>query len=60
MDMRLWWLQCRGSQNQFCYYWDAGLKNWADYSTKHHPDIYHEAHGRMHAGIWNIPWVIPQ
>jgi hypothetical protein len=24
MDMRLWWLQCRGSQNQFCYYWDAG------------------------------------
>jgi hypothetical protein len=36
------------------------LKNWADYSTKHHPDIYHEAHHPTHAGIWNIPWVLPQ
>ena len=36
MDMRLWRLQCRGSQKQFPYYWDAGSKNWADYSTKHH------------------------
>jgi hypothetical protein len=51
MDMRLWWLQCRCSQNQFCCYWDAGSKNWADYSTKHHPSIYHEAHCRTHAGI---------
>jgi hypothetical protein len=23
MDMRLWWLQCHGSQKQFCYYWDG-------------------------------------
>jgi hypothetical protein len=23
MDMRLWWLCCRGSQEQFRYYWDA-------------------------------------
>jgi hypothetical protein len=59
MDMRLWWLQCRGSQKQFCYYWDAGSKNWADYSTKHHPDIYHEAHHSTHAGIWNVPPVSP-
>jgi hypothetical protein len=43
MDMRLWWLCCCGSQEQFCYYWDAGSKNWADYHTKHHPDTYHEA-----------------
>jgi hypothetical protein len=42
VDMRLWWLRCRGSQKQFRYYWDAGSKNWADYSTKHHQDIYHE------------------
>ncbi len=59
MDMRLWWLQCCGSQKQFCYYWDAGSKNWADYSTKHHPDIYHEAHRSTHAGIWNVPMVSP-
>jgi hypothetical protein len=44
MDMRLWWLQCQSSQNQFCYYLDAGSKNWAGYSTKHHPDIYYDAH----------------
>ncbi len=60
MDMRLWWLQYHGSQKQFCYYWDAGSKNWADYSTKHHPDIDHEAHCPTHAGIWNIPLVLPQ
>jgi hypothetical protein len=55
MDMCLWWLRCRGSQEQFCYYWDAGSKNWADYHTKHHPDTYHEAHRIMHAGIWDAP-----
>ncbi len=60
MDMRLWWLRCQGSQNQFRYYWNAGSKNWADYSTKHHPNIYDEAHCPTHAGVWNIPWVLPQ
>ncbi len=60
MDMGLWWLRCWGSQNQFRYYWDAGLKNWADYSTKHHPDIYHGAHHRIHACTWNVPWVLHQ
>jgi hypothetical protein len=60
MDMRLWWLRCRESQDQFRYYWDAGSKNWADYNTKHHPDSYHEAHRRTHAGIWDPPDTIPQ
>ena len=55
MDMRFWWLRCRASQDQFCYYWDAGSKNWADYHTKHHPESYHEAHRTTHAGIWD--WV---
>ena len=55
MDMRLWWLRCRSSQDQFRYYWDAGSKNWADYHTKHHPDTYHEAHRLTHAGIWDVP-----
>jgi hypothetical protein len=27
MDMHLWWLHCRGSQDQFRYCWDAGSKN---------------------------------
>jgi hypothetical protein len=44
MDMHFWWLKCRASQDQFCYYWDAGSKNWADYHTKHHLDTYHESH----------------
>jgi len=51
MDMRLWWLQCHGSQDQFQYYWDVEFKNGADYHTKHHPDTYHEAHRTTHAGI---------
>jgi hypothetical protein len=53
MDMGFWWLCCQESQDQFCYYWDAGSKNWADYNTKHHPDSYHEAHCSTHAGIWD-------
>jgi hypothetical protein len=60
MDMRLCWLQCHSSQKQFRYYWGAGSKNWADYSTINHPDIYHEVHHPMHAGIWNILQVLPQ
>jgi hypothetical protein len=55
MDMRLWWLQCRGSQNHFCYYWDSRSKNWANYHTKHHPNTYHEVHRLTHAGIWEPP-----
>jgi hypothetical protein len=59
MDMRFWWLHCHASQEQFCYYWDAGSKNWADYHTKHHPDIYNEAHQSTHAGIWDPVGTLP-
>jgi hypothetical protein len=51
MDLRFHWLRCRDSQGQFRYYWDAGSRNWADYSTKHHPPIYHESNRIMHAGV---------
>eukprot|EP00804_Cyclotella_cryptica_P026697 CCRYP_007931-RG/>CCRYP_007931-RG protein AED:0.31 eAED:0.31 QI:0/-1/0/1/-1/1/1/0/442 len=50
MDMHLWWLHCRESQGQFCYYWGPGPSNLADYSTKAHPDIYHESQCPTHAG----------
>jgi hypothetical protein len=43
MDLHLWWLRCQESQQLFRYYWDKGSHNWADYHTKHHPPIYHEA-----------------
>jgi hypothetical protein len=49
MDLRLWWLCCRESQHQFRYYWDKGSHNWADYHTKHHPPIYHEANRPIYA-----------
>ena len=41
MDMRLWWVRCRYSQYHFSYYWAPGNQNLADYSTKHHPPLYH-------------------
>ena len=37
MDMRLWWLWCRYSQDNFLYYWAPGNQSLAKYSTKHHP-----------------------
>ena len=42
MDLRLHWLRCRESRQQFRFYWAPGSNNWAEYSTKHHPPIYHE------------------
>ena len=42
-DMKLWWIRDRESQEQFRYYWAPGYENEGDYSTKHHPPIYHEA-----------------
>ena len=51
MDLRFWWLKCRESQQQFRYYWVPGRNNWGDYSTKHHPPIYHEENRARCAGI---------
>mgnify|MGYP000908115252 FL=1 len=50
MDRRLHWLRCRDSQGQFRYYWAPGNMNWGDYSTKHHPPIYHTSHRLQFAG----------
>ena len=43
MDMKYHWLRCRISQEQFRHYWKAGRTNLADYVTKHHPTIHHQA-----------------
>ena len=42
LDMKLWWLRDRESQEHFKYYWAPGQDNEGDYITKHHPPIYHE------------------
>ena len=46
-DLRLNWLRCREAQDQFRFYWDKGPNNNDNYSTKHHPDIYHETKSSM-------------
>lgn len=51
MDMRFHWLRCRESQGQFRFYWAPGSTNLTNYSTKHHPPLYHEAHQSTHAGL---------
>ena len=50
MDLRYHWLRSREAQQQFRYYWAPGQDNWADYSTKHHPPIYHESKRAQFAG----------
>ena len=42
MEMRFHWLQCRKTQGQFCYYWQLGTQNLADYFTKHHLATHHK------------------
>ena len=50
MDMRIWWIRCRYSQEHFRYYWEPGNQNLADYSTKYHPPLYHLTHRPTHTG----------
>jgi hypothetical protein len=49
IDLCLWWLRCRVSQQQFNYYWDKGSHNWEDYHTKHLPPISYKANRPIHA-----------
>ena len=49
MDLRFQWLRCREAHNQFQYYWDPGLLNWGEYSTKHHTPTYREQNHALHA-----------
>ena len=51
MDLRLHWLRCREAQGQFRFYWAPGPDNWGDYSTKHHPPIYHLSQRPQFAGM---------
>ena len=41
-DLRLNYSCCREDQRQFRIYWDKGPNKNGDYSTKHHPIIYHK------------------
>ena len=50
MEMHLWWLRCRYYQEHFRYYWAPGNQTLADYSTKHHPPLYHLSHRQTHTG----------
>ena len=43
IDRRIHWLRCKEAQGQFRYYWASGNLDWGNYSTKHHPPLYHEA-----------------
>jgi hypothetical protein len=41
IDMRFYWLKDRVKQKQFDVYWEPGLHNLADYTTKHHSGNHH-------------------
>ena len=42
IDMRFYWLLDRTAQQQFNIYWDRGIKNLADYFSKHHSGKHHK------------------
>ena len=42
IDMRFYWLKDRVKQKQFDVYWEPGLNNLADYTTKHHSGNHHK------------------
>jgi hypothetical protein len=41
MDMHFKWLKDREAKEQFCFYWQSGKPNLANYFTKHHPPAHH-------------------
>jgi hypothetical protein len=41
MDMRFHWLRDRECQQEFRIYWRPGKMNYANYWTKHHPELHH-------------------
>jgi hypothetical protein len=41
IDMRYYWLRDRVQQGQFNVYWEPGINNLADYTTKHHRAAHH-------------------
>jgi hypothetical protein len=43
MDMSFSWIRDRVCQGQFLFYWQKGSSNRADYFTKHHPTLHHQA-----------------
>ena len=40
--MRFYWLRDRVKQKQFDVYWEPGINNLADYTTKHHTGNHHK------------------
>ena len=40
--MRFYWLLDRSAQKQFKIYWERGIKNLADYFSKHHSAKHHK------------------
>ena len=50
MNIQYHWLLCREAQGQLRVFWDPGAHNLANYSTKNHPPLYHEAHRPTHLG----------
>lgn len=42
-DMQYYWLRDRHTQRKFDIYWEQGIKNDADYFTKHHSTVDHRA-----------------
>ena len=41
-DMKYKWLRDRSAQQQFNIKWDKGIRNMANYFTKHHPPSHHK------------------
>jgi hypothetical protein len=50
MDFCFHWLRCCMVQEKLRCCWDKESHNWGNYSTKHHPPIYHESKRLLFAG----------
>ena len=43
MEMRYFWVGDKVAQDMYTLSWHLGQKNLADYQSKHHPGLHHQA-----------------
>jgi hypothetical protein len=60
MEMRLFWISDKRTQNMYTLHWHPGQENVADYQSKHHTGAHYAAVRPWYLHESNSPHLLPQ
>ena len=60
MEMRHFWVADKVAQNIFSFHWHPGQENMADYQSKHHTGVHHQAVRPWYLHTHDSPMVLPR